>query len=347
MKRNKPILHNKKNIEHLKKQINKENFNRITISFYKYVIIKDLNLFRDNLFISFNNINVLGRIYISEEGINAQISVPEQNYNNFISIIKSYDYLSKLYIKKAVQEGISFYKLIIKVRRELVAYGIPKNSYDMNKVGKHLDTESYNQAINNSDSLVVDMRNYYESEIGRFKNAIIPDVETSKELLPEVKRLLKGKEKKQILLYCTGGIRCEKASSYLIKNGFENVNQLKGGIIQYAHDIKEKKIKSKFIGRNFVFDNRLSERVTNDILSNCHICNKPCDIHTDCNNDACHILFIQCKSCKEILEGCCSIECKDFFNLPLEKQKLLRKDPSKVVSKTFFDSRIKPKLKSK
>jgi len=347
MKRKKPILYNKKNIEDLKYQINKENYNRITISFYKYVIIKDPNLFRNNLFISFNNINVLGRIYISKEGINAQISVPEQNYNNFISIIKSYNCLSKLDLKKAVQEGRSFYKLTIKVRKELVAYGISKDSYDMNKVGKHLDTETYNQAMNNSDSLIVDMRNYYESEIGRFKNAIIPDVETSKELLPEVKRLLKGKEKKQVLLYCTGGIRCEKASSYLIKNGFENVNQLKGGIIQYAHDIKEKKIKSKFIGRNFVFDNRLSERVTDDILSNCHICNKPCDMHTDCNNDACHILFIQCKSCKEFLEGCCSKECQDFFNLPLEKQKLLRKDPSKVVSKTFFDSRIKPKLKLK
>ena len=188
------------------------------------------------------------------------------------------------------------------------------------------------------------MRNYYESEIGRFENALIPDVETSKELLPEVKRLLKGKEKNKVLLYCTGGIRCEKASSYLIKNGFQNVNQLQGGIIQYANDIKKKGMISRFKGKNFVFDDRLGERVTDDILASCHICGTTCDKHTDCKNDACHILFIQCDACSEDFNGCCSIECRDFASLPLSEQKILRKDPKRVVSKTFFDSRIKPKL---
>jgi len=211
-------------------------------------------------------------------------------------------------------------------------------------VGKHLDAEAYNKAISDPNSVLVDMRNYYESEIGKFENAIIPNVETSKELLPKVKKILAGKEDKQILLYCTGGIRCEKASSYLIKNGFKNVNQLEGGIIQYAHEIKEKNIKSKFIGKNFVFDNRLGERITNDIISNCHICNEPCDNHTDCKNDACHILFIQCDSCSNLFNGCCSKDCQNFIKLPFRKQKIYRKDPSKIVSKTFFDSRVKPKL---
>ena len=216
----------------------------------------------------------------------------------------------------------------------------------MRNVGKHLSAEEYNSAMDHPDTIVVDMRNYYESEIGRFEGAIIPDVEKSRDLLPQVKQKLEGKEERHILLYCTGGIRCEKASSYLIKHGFENVNQLQGGIIQYAHEIKEKGLTSKFKGKNFVFDERLGERVTDDILAKCHICDSPCDTHTDCKNDACHILFIQCNDCAKTLSGCCSKDCQEFAALPIEEQKQLRKEPDNVVSKTFFDSRIKPKLKS-
>jgi len=166
-------------------------------------------------------------------------------------------------------------------------------------------------------------------------------------LLPEVKHILDGKEEEQILLYCTGGIRCEKASSYLMNHGFKNVNQLSGGIIQYVHEINKKGLKSKFIGKNFVFDDRLGERVTEDVIAKCHICGDACDDHTDCKNDACHILFIQCETCFKELDGCCSMECNDFFKLPIEEQKIRRKDPTQVVSRTFFDSRIKPKLNQK
>jgi UPF0176 protein len=293
---------------------------------------------------AWNKLNIFGRIYVATEGINAQLSVPEHHWNQFLETMNSFPILKNILVKKALQEGISFYKLTIKVREELVAYGVPTDSYDMKKVGNHLSAEEYNQALENPDTIIVDMRNYYESEIGRFETAIIPDVEISKELLPEVKRILEGKEDKQILLYCTGGIRCEKASSYLMNRGYKNVNQLQGGIIQYTHDIKEKGLESKFIGKNFVFDERLGERVTEDVIATCHICGTSCDTHTDCKNDACHILFIQCEICGKELDGCCSQECLDFSQLPLEEQKIRRKDPSQVVSKTFFDSRIKPKL---
>jgi len=190
----------------------------------------------------------------------------------------------------------------------------------------------------------VDMRNYYESEVGRFENAIVPDVDTSRELLPEVKRLLQGHEQDEVLLYCTGGIRCEKASAYLINSGFEKVSQLKGGIIQYAHDVKQQGLESKFIGKNFVFDARMGERVTNDVLGVCHQCGLPADRHLDCGNDACHILFIQCVACNEKYNGCCSHECQEFASLPIEEQRALRKDPEKVVSSARYSSRIKPKL---
>ena len=169
-------------------------------------------------------------------------------------------------------------------------------------------------------------------------------METSRELLPQVRNLLKGQEEKEVLLYCTGGIRCEKASAYLLHHGFKNVKQLNGGIIQYAHDIREQQLDSKFIGSNFVFDDRLEERITADIIGVCHQCGTACDTHTDCMNQACHILFIQCPDCKAAYNGCCSPECQEFAALPLEEQRILRKDPEKVVSKTVHTARVKPRL---
>lgn len=337
-------LYNKINSEELKFALANEQFERITASFYKYVDISIPNELRDQLYEVWNQMGVFGRVYIADEGINAQVSIPQQNWEMFKDSVRNNDLFRDVKIKKAIQEGSSFYKLKIKVRKELVAYDVPKESYDMRKVGKHLTASEYNLALDREDSTVVDMRNYYESEIGRFENAIIPDVETSKELLPEVKNLLKGKENEKILLYCTGGIRCEKASSYLIKSGFKDVSQLQGGIIQYAHDIKRNNMKSKFRGKNFVFDDRLGERITDDVLASCHICGDSCDDHTDCKNDACHILFIQCEKCKKLYNGCCSKECQDFAALPIEQQKKLRKDPEKIISRTFFDSRIKPRM---
>jgi UPF0176 protein len=337
-------LYNKVNSEELKLALANEPFERITASFYKYIDISVPNELRDELYEVWNKMGVFGRVYIADEGINAQVSIPQPNWEIFKNSVLSNDLFRGIIIKKAIQEGSSFYKLKIKVRKELVAYDVPKESYDMKKVGKHLTASDYNLAIESKDSTVVDMRNYYESEIGRFENAIIPDVETSKELLPEVKKLLKGKENEKILLYCTGGIRCEKASSYLIKNGFNDVNQLQGGIIQYAHEIKSNNMESKFRGKNFVFDDRLGERITDDVLSFCHICGDSCDDHTDCKNDACHILFIQCEKCNKIYDGCCSKECQNFAALPIEKQKKLRKDPERIISRTFFDSRIKPRM---
>ena len=339
-------LFNKIDKEELKLALSNETFERFTASFYHYVKLSSPESFRNKLYIEWNQMHVFGRVYIASEGINAQVSIPEHNWDKFCDHLKTIPELGEISIKKAIQEGHSFYKLKIKVRNELVAYGVSEEAYDMRKVGKHLSAEEYNFAMDRDDSVVVDMRNYYESEIGRFDNALVPDVETSKELLPEVKKLLSGRENDKILLYCTGGIRCEKASSYLLHNGFKDVNQLQGGIIQYAHDIKEQGIDSRFKGKNFVFDDRLGERVTDDVISSCHVCDTSCDDHTDCKNDACHILFIQCTECSELLNGCCSKECKDFALLPLDEQKAFRKDPERIISKTFFDSRVKPKLET-
>ena len=342
----KETLYNKKNRLDLENELKNEIFSRVTCSFYRYVFIENPELLRDELYREWSTLQILGRIYIASEGINAQLSCPENNWNLFVDTIRSRDFLNNIPIKKAIQDGASFYKLTIKVKEEIVKYNVDKGDYDMNHVGKHLSAKEFNSKLEEDNTLVVDMRNYYESEVGRFEKAIIPDVDTSRDLLPEVKSLLNGHEEDEILLYCTGGIRCEKASAYLIKNGFSNVNQLQGGIIQYAHDIKSQGLDSKFLGKNFVFDARMGERVTNDIIGECHQCGRPADKHLDCGNEACHILFIQCDKCYREYDGCCTKECKDFASLQIGEQRSLRKDPDKIVSQTRYSSRIKPKLTS-
>ena len=340
----KEILYNKKSREELQAELQSESFKRKTCSFYRYITIEEPGELRDELYRQWSNLNIFGRIYISVEGINAQLSCPVQNWDKLIKNLNSHSILKEMPVKIAIQDGESFYKLTIKVKDEIVAYNVNNDEYNMNKVGHHLSAEEFNEKLDQDNTFVVDMRNYYESEVGRFENAIIPDVDTSRELLPEVKKLLGGHQDDEILLYCTGGIRCEKASSYLIHQGFKHVNQLDGGIIQYALDVKSKGLKSKFIGKNFVFDARMGERVTKDVIGKCHQCEQPADRHLDCGNDACHILFIQCDECYKKYSGCCSKECEAFSELPIEQQRVFRKDPEKVVSNARYSSRIKPKL---
>ena len=331
-------LYNQKSKDLLVKKLESEDFNRTTCSFYKYVTIVDPTTFRDNIYEEFDNLEILGRVYIAEEGMNAQISVPDKNWGLFLKLISSIKLLYDVDIKTAINDGISFYKLVVKVKKEIVAYNIPKNKFNMDVVGEHLNTKQFNEAIENSNTTVIDMRNIYESEVGQFISAEIPQVEKSKDLLPEVRRMLKGREHHQVLLYCTGGIRCEKASSFLINEGIKNVKQLQGGIIQYAHDIKKEGLESKFVGKNFVFDARLGERVTEDIISTCHLCGERSDSHKDCKNDACHILFIQCSKCDEKLNGCCSKECKKIASLPIDEQIKYRKNQKYVDKRRYFKS---------
>ncbi|MDG2188320.1 MAG: rhodanese-related sulfurtransferase [Candidatus Marinimicrobia bacterium] len=337
-------MFNKKSQLELKRDLEQETFQRITCSFYRYINIKNPESFRNHLYEEFSRLNILGRVYIAQEGVNAQISVPEDKWNTFEDYINSEALLSEVKLKRAVQEGISFIKLKIVVKNEIVAYGVHKDSYDMDHVGQHLSAKEFNESIKQEESIVVDMRNYYESEVGRFENAITPDIHRSQELLSEVAELISDSKDKKVHLYCTGGIRCEKASAFLIKKGFKDVYQLDGGIIQYAHDIKKENIPSAFIGKNFVFDDRLGEKITDDIIGKCHQCQNPCDQHVNCSNDACHILFIQCEDCATKYERCCSDNCRDFNALDVEEKRKLRKDIDKKVSGAKLSTKFRPKV---
>ena len=305
----------------------KEGFNRKTVSFYRYVIIDAPFDLRDELYLAWNELGVLGRIYLAHEGVNAQLSVPEHNWEAFVKLVHAHKYFTAMPFKIAVEDdGKSFYKLTIKVRHQIVADGLPIDEYDVTDVGVHLDAEKWNNALE-SGATVVDMRNHYESEIGKFKGAICPDVETFKEELPEVKKMLKGQEEDEILLYCTGGIRCEKTSAYLKHHGFKNVFQLHGGIIDYARQLEQDdSLANNYEGKNFVFDERRGERISAHVISNCHQCGEPFDTHVNCKNVNCNLLFLQCDNCKTKYENCCSIECIEIINLPMKEQMVLRKE---------------------
>ena len=307
--------------------LQKAGKDRLTISFYKYSKISNTEELRNHLFLFWNSIDVLGRIYIAHEGIYAQLSVPADNFEAFKTHLDTIDFLKHVRINIAIEHDLlSFLKLKVKVRDKIVSDGLNDDTFDSSAIGTHVNATEFNTLIEDENTVVVDMRNHYESEIGHFKNAITPDVDTFRESLDLIEDDLKDyKETKKLVMYCTGGIRCEKASAYYKHKGFKNVYQLEGGIINYARQVEKEAIENKFIGKNFVFDQRRAEKISDDVIASCHQCGAPADVHVNCENDACHLLFIQCDSCKQTMENCCSTNCMEINRLPPEEQKLLRK----------------------
>lgn len=343
------VLHNRVSQKELKQRLLEETEHRTTISFYNYFPIPDPKAFRDELYMNLDRLKVFGRIYIAHEGINAQISVPDSNYPALRDYLYSIPKLDNLRLNIAVDDdGKSFWVLKIKVREKIVADGINDPSFDMSKKGRYVNAEEFNQLTEDPETIVVDMRNHYEYEVGHFERAIEVPSDTFREQLPMAADMLKDAADKNIIMYCTGGIRCEKASAYMLHRGFKNVFHLEGGIINYANQVKEKGLPTRFHGKNFVFDNRLGERITEEIIAHCHQCGKPADTHVNCANEACHLLFIQCDDCRQKYEGTCSKECQDFIHLPLEEQKELRKGIDK--GRNIFNKskeRLRPILKNR
>ena len=320
-------LYNKLSAIERSSLIEKAGKRRITLSFYKYHQIKNTSLFRDHLYLMWERLDVLGRIYIASEGINAQLSVPSQNFKAFKTKLDTVEFLKEIRLNVAVeQDNFSFLKLKVKIRKNIVADGLSENSFDLSNNGIHVNASEFNSLIDDPNTLLVDMRNHYESEIGHFEGAILPNVDSFRESLPIIeKKFEKHKKSKNIVMYCTGGIRCEKASAFLKHKGYEKVYQLDGGIIEYARQVEQEKINNKFVGKNFVFDHRRSETVSEKIIANCHQCGEKCDTHINCENEACHLLFIQCEKCAKEYNNCCSEECYNVNSLSIEDQKKLRK----------------------
>lgn len=334
-------LHNTVNGEELKENLKRSQEVRTTISFYKYAKIHNPQLFRDHFFSSLEPIGVLGRIYVACEGINAQISVPSENLPLFKDALNSISFLTNLRLNYAVDDdGKSFFKLVVKVRKKIVADGLNDDLFDVSDPGKYLQVEEFNQLTDQEGTILVDMRNHYESEVGHFEGAWCPDVDTFRDQLPLVVEKLAQKKDQPVVMYCTGGIRCEKASAYLKHQGFKDVYHLEGGIIKYARDAKAQGLRNKFIGKNFVFDERLNERISDDVIAHCHQCGSSYDNHTNCANKACNLLFIQCPKCAQKYAGTCSEKCQTIAALPEEEQRELRKGKDSGV-RIFSKGRFK------
>ena len=264
-------LYNKLSAKERTELIEKANKDRLTLSFYQYAKIGNPQEFRDQLFVAWNQLDVLGRIYVANEGINAQLSLPADRFNEFKTHLDTISFLKGIRLNIAIeQDNMSFLKLKVKVRRKIVADGLNDNTFDVTNKGIHVGANAFNELIEDENTVLLDMRNHYESEIGHFKNAVTPDVDT-----------------------------------------FRQVN--------------DKGLENKCIGKNFVFDDRRAGKISDASIAQCHQCGNPFDVHTNCANDACHLLFIQCHACKEEMNNCCSTNCKDIHALPYKEQKALRK----------------------
>jgi UPF0176 protein len=324
------VLHNRVSRSELKRRIQNDPTPRVTISFYLYITIADPKALRDEWYTRMFELGVFGRIYLAGEGVNAQISVPAEKLEAFRTMLYAYEGFDGLRLNVAVDDkNGSFFVLDIKVRPRIVADGIEDPSFDMARKGRYVDAVGFNALTEDPDTLVIDMRNHYEFEVGHFLNAMEVPSDTFREQLPMAVEMLGDRKERNIIMYCTGGIRCEKASAWMLHNGFSNVFHLEGGIINYVRQTRESGLENKFIGKNFVFDERLGERISDDIIAHCHICGRPADTHVNCVNKACHLLFIQCEECARELEDCCSISCRETHRLPEDEQLALRKGVKK------------------
>lgn len=320
-------LYNKLSAKEREALLEQAGGDRLTLSFYQYAHVGNPEIFRNHLFMAWDKMDVLGRIYVAHEGINAQLSVPGKKFNEFKEFLDGIYFLKDVRLNIAIEHDLkSFLKLKVKVRDKIVADGLDDESFDVTNRGVHVDAVKFNTLLEDPNTILVDMRNHYESEIGHFQGAITPDVDTFRDSLPIIEEDLKEhKEDKNLVMYCTGGIRCEKASAYYKHKGFKNVFQLEGGIIEYARQVEQLNLQNKFLGKNFVFDHRRGERISKDVIANCHQCGKPCDTHVNCANEACHLLFIQCEECAKKMQDCCSQDCIEVVNLPYIEQKNLRR----------------------
>ncbi len=312
------------------------------VSFYRFFAEpKDevgLDLLAKKLRAVWEPFGALGRIYVASEGINAQMAVPATVFDHFAKACASLDELEKVFLNRDRQvpmatymEDPAFDALHIRIRDQVVADGglLEQRAFDWADCGKPMEPEEWHQTVDDPNVIVLDCRNEFESEVGRFATAEPLNTSYFRESWDVLKQRLADVPKDQpILTYCTGGIRCIKVGAYLKQElGFENVARLEGGIVSYARHLREKTAveqaaqeeeaaavggvipDSKFKGINYVFDNRLGERITEDVLSQCDQCGVASDVYVNCANPNCHVRFIQCGDCGGKYHSCCSRGC--------------------------------------
>jgi UPF0176 protein len=277
----------------------------IVSSFYKYVKINNLEEFQKQHLDFCNKLGIKGKILIAEEGINGSVSGTKEQTEKYKEELKKNKLFNNIKFKDNLSEAHPFRKTIVRIRKEIVTSGLKVN---LENKGAYISPKELNKLIaKNKDVILVDARNNYESKIGKFRNAIAPDIELFREF-KNIKTCLEKFKDKKIVTYCTGGVRCEKASALLRENGFNNVFQLEGGILNYINQFPDK----HFEGRCFVFDNRISipSGSKNNEISFCELCHVPSGRYINCRNVNCDKMFLCCEECSNYMEGACSKKCR-------------------------------------
>jgi len=281
--------------------------------YYKYVTIEDPKAYAELHLAFCRALGVRGRILIAEEGINGTISGTIDQCDAYMHAMHMDPRFADMVFKCDEVDDHVFKKIFVRHRDEIVTLGL-EDDVDPNEVtGKHLDPEEFFKELQGDDVIIIDARNDYEYDLGHFRNAIRPDVRTFKEFPQWVRENLAEHKEKKILAYCTGGIRCEKFTGFLLKEGFSDVSQLHGGIIRYSQDPD---VQGKlFDGRCYVFDERVSVPVNHadgeKIVSHCRHCGRPSDRYVNCANLDCDIQFFCCEECEHPQRRSCSKECAE------------------------------------
>ncbi|TDQ41444.1 rhodanese-related sulfurtransferase [Aureibacillus halotolerans] len=296
--------------------------------YYKYVPIDDPESFADIHLAMCKEIGLLGRILVAHEGINGTVSGTVEQTDQYMDMLRSDSRFSDIVFKIDEAEGHAFKKMHVRSRPELVNSQLDETIDPIKKTGTYLEPKDFKKAMEDEDVLIIDARNDYEFDIGHFKNAIRPDIKTFRELPEWIRTNLADQKDKKVLTYCTGGIRCEKFSGYLLDEGFSDVNQLHGGIVTYGKD--EEVQGELYEGKCFVFDERMAVPVnqkSDKVVGKCYYCGKPEDRYVNCANPECNRLHVCCDECEESYRRSCSDECRSHgrnrYKSPREQEEAI------------------------
>jgi len=282
--------------------------------YYFYTTIENPEGYRDEHRALCECLGLKGRIIVGSEGLNGTVSGTKEDCAEYMKALEEDVVTAGIEFKVDEEEGHVFPKLSVKAREEIVTLGLGDEDFSPNEVtGNYLEPKEWRDAIKDPNAVILDVRNDYEADLGRFKGAIVPPVDAFRDTPQWVRENREIFEGKRILTYCTGGIRCEKFSGFLVREGFEDVNQLHGGIVKYGKD--EEVRGEDFEGQCYVFDQRISvpvNRANPSVIARCVHCDEPCERYVNCANADCNAQHFCCEECEEEHERCCSAECREI-----------------------------------
>lgn len=281
----------------------------LILLYYCYAPIEDPEAFREQHHVLCLDLGLRGRIIVAPEGLNGTVSGPEEACRRYMAAVKADPRFAHTDFKAEPHHGHAFEKMLVRTKPEIVHSGL-FHIDPTKRTGVHLSPQQWKEMMHREDVVVLDVRSNYEHEVGRFKGAMTLDIENFRDFPEKIEEVRQQLEGKKIMTYCTGGIKCEKASAYLLEQGFEEVYQLHGGIIKYGLEAGGE----DFEGQCYVFDGRVVaevNRVNPVVISRCHVCQTPSARMVNCASPSCNIHIPMCEDCGIRMQGACSFECKE------------------------------------